>query len=35
VTGYDVVPPLYRLEQENVPSRQRIVTAVKRALAFS
>jgi pyruvate dehydrogenase E1 component beta subunit len=35
VTGYDVVPPLYRLEQENIPSRQRIMAAVKKALAFS
>ena len=35
VTGYDVVPPLYRLEHENIPSRQRITSAVKKALAFS
>jgi pyruvate dehydrogenase E1 component beta subunit len=35
VTGYDVVPPLYRLEQENIPSRQRIIAAARRALAFA
>jgi pyruvate dehydrogenase E1 component beta subunit len=35
VTGYDIVPPLHRLEQENIPSRQRILTAVRKALAFA
>jgi len=35
VTGYDVVPPLSRLEHENIPSRQRIAAAVKKALAFA
>lgn len=35
VTGYDVVPPLARLEFEYIPSRQRIVAAVRKALAFA
>lgn len=35
VTGYDVVPPLSRLEQENIPNRQRIIAAARRALAFA
>ena len=29
VTGYDTVVPLYRLENENIPSVARIVDAVK------
>lgn len=35
VTGYDVVPPLARLEYEYIPSRQRILAAARKALAFS
>jgi len=35
VTGYDVVPPLARLEYDYIPSRQRILAAVRKALAFS
>jgi 2-oxoisovalerate dehydrogenase E1 component beta subunit len=34
VTGYDVVVPLPRLEQRYMPGRERIVAAVKKALAF-
>jgi 2-oxoisovalerate dehydrogenase E1 component beta subunit len=35
VTGYDVVQPLARLELEYIPSRQRILAAVRKALAFA
>jgi len=35
VTGYDVVPPLARLEYEYIPSRQRILAAVEKTLSFS
>jgi pyruvate dehydrogenase E1 component beta subunit len=35
ITGYDVVPPLSRLEHENIPNRQRIIAAAKKALAFA
>jgi pyruvate dehydrogenase E1 component beta subunit len=34
VTGYDTVVPLARLEHEYIPSRQRIVAAARKALAF-
>jgi pyruvate dehydrogenase E1 component beta subunit len=33
VTGYDTVMPLFRLEQEYIPSVQRIVDAVQAVLA--
>jgi 2-oxoisovalerate dehydrogenase E1 component beta subunit len=33
VTGYDTVMPLYRLEQDYIPSTQRIVDAVRLAFA--
>jgi pyruvate dehydrogenase E1 component beta subunit len=35
VTGYDVVVPYTRLEHEYIPSRQRIIAAAKKALAFA
>lgn len=35
VTGYDVVVPLPRLERQYLPSVERIVAAVKRALEFA
>ena len=35
VTGYDIVVPLARLEQRNMPSIARILEAVKKTLAFS
>lgn len=35
VTGYDIVPPLARLEHDYIPSRRRIVNAARKALAFS
>lgn len=35
VTGYDTVMPLYRLEQEYMPSTERILTAVKQTLEFA
>jgi 2-oxoisovalerate dehydrogenase E1 component beta subunit len=35
VTGYDIVVPLARLEQRNMPSTARILEAVKKVLAFS
>jgi pyruvate dehydrogenase E1 component beta subunit len=35
VTGYDVVVPLYRLENQYMPGRERIVAAVKQALEAS
>jgi pyruvate dehydrogenase E1 component beta subunit len=34
VTGYDVVVPLPRLEHHYMPDKGRIVSAVKKALAF-
>jgi pyruvate dehydrogenase E1 component beta subunit len=34
VTGYDVVVPMSRLEHQYIPGKQRIVAAVKEALAF-
>jgi pyruvate dehydrogenase E1 component beta subunit len=34
VTGYDVVVPMSRLEHHYIPGKQRIVAAVKEALAF-
>jgi len=35
VTGYDVVVPFARLEHQYIPGKARIVTAAKKALAFS
>lgn len=35
VTGYDTVMPLYRLEQEYMPSKERIMAAVKQTLEFA
>jgi pyruvate dehydrogenase E1 component beta subunit len=35
VTGYDVVVPLYRLENQYMPSAARIVAAVRQALEAS
>jgi pyruvate dehydrogenase E1 component beta subunit len=35
VTGYDVVVPLYRLENQYMPSTARIVAAVRQALEAS
>ncbi|MGD8560814.1 MAG: alpha-ketoacid dehydrogenase subunit beta [Gammaproteobacteria bacterium] len=35
VTGYDTVMPLYRLEQEYMPSTARILNAVKQTLEFA
>ena len=34
VTGYDVVVPMSRLEHSYIPSKQQIVAAAKKALAF-
>jgi len=34
VTGYDTVMPLYRLEQEYMPSKARIMAAVKQTLEY-
>jgi 2-oxoisovalerate dehydrogenase E1 component beta subunit len=34
VTGYDVVVPMSRLEHHYIPSKQQIVAAAKKALAF-
>ena len=34
VTAYDVVVPFSRLEDQYIPSKARIVAAVKKALAF-
>jgi pyruvate dehydrogenase E1 component beta subunit len=35
VTGYDTVVPLYRLEQQYLPSVQRIIAAARAALAWA
>lgn len=35
VTGYDTVPPLYRLEQHHFPTGERVFDAARRVLEFS
>jgi pyruvate dehydrogenase E1 component beta subunit len=35
VAGYDTVMPLFRLEDQYMPSPARILAAARRALAFS
>ncbi len=35
VTGYDVVVPLPRLERQNLPDKERIIAAARKALAFA
>ncbi|MBV8088735.1 MAG: alpha-ketoacid dehydrogenase subunit beta, partial [Alphaproteobacteria bacterium] len=34
VAGWDTVMPLYRLEQQYLPSEARILAAVRRVLAY-
>ena len=34
VTGYDTTMPLFRLEMKYLPSRDRIVAAAKKTLAY-